>query len=421
MTNTLGIAFLLRKNSNNRAFTHLYVRLSLPGERIEMAIMGPVDPTGWQASQEAFVGVSAVVKEWNQQIAITRFQLQQHFRRLTEQGQPVTALAVKRSFTGGIHPTSRGYKVLQLIDYHNKINPDQLKGGTMKNYSTTREYVKLFIEQEKKREDYYLMDLDFQFITELEYFIRTRPIKTHDPCTGNGAGKHMERFCKMIRLGKKLQWMKTYPFADYSPKFTKVNTIQLRQDELNAIEALSLSSPSLVLVQDLFLFSCYTGLAYCDVMKFGDEDLTFSAAGKAWIETYRQKSVEFSPVPLLSPAILLIEKYRNDPRSLARNKIFPYASNQEVNKGIKTIAKLAGIQKYLSFHKARHTFASAVTLKNGVPVETVQQMMGHKKISTTMLYAKVDEEKIQRDMDKVEQKLRKPATTTDQQASPRTL
>jgi integrase len=403
--NTLGINFIIRRNSNNRTIAHLYARVTVNEEIVEIALKGRVDPDLWHPKKEEFKGKSEEVKGWNLHIANTRFRITQHFRQLEDKEQLVTAPALKLAFEGKSSKQSRGHTVLELIDYHNKINPDQLKAGTMKNYKATREYASQFILQEKKSNNYYLADLNFQFITELEYFIRNHPIKDHDPCKGNGVGKHMERFCKMVRLGKKLEWVKVYPFDNYSPKFAKVNIIKLRQDELKAIEDMQLANPSLAIVQDLFLFSCYTGLAYCDVMKFSDEDLSFSGEGKAWIETYRQKSTEFSPVPLLSPAVALIEKYRNDPRSVARSKIFPYVSNQEMNRGIKIIAEIAGIKKYMSFHKARHTFGSVVTLKNGVPVETVQQMMGHKKISTTMLYAKVDEEKIQSDMDKVEQKL----------------
>ncbi len=121
-----------------------------------------------------------------------------------------------------------------------------------------------------------------------------------------------------------------------------------------------------------------------------------------WIETYRQKSDELSPVPMLRAAMALVEKYRNDPRSVQRKAIFPYVTNQEVNRSIKIIAEICAIKKYMTFHKARHTFGTVVTLKNGVPLETVKQMMGHKKISTTMIYAEVDEEKMETDMNKVE-------------------
>ncbi|MES1226749.1 MAG: site-specific integrase, partial [Bacteroidota bacterium] len=131
----------------------------------------------------------------------------------------------------------------------------------------------------------------------------------------------------------------------------------------------------------------------------------FNADGRLWCKVYRQKSEELSAIPILECALFIIEKYKDNPASLKRDRIFPYVSNQQLNRGLKMIGEVCGINKYMSFHLARHTFATAVTLKNGVPIETVSKMLGHAKLATTLVYAEVDEEKIGIDMIKVEQKM----------------
>jgi integrase len=379
--NSFGVNFIIRRNPKNQKIAHLYARITVNEEIVESALKGRIDPGCWLSKQEKFQGKTEEVKAWNKYVENIRFRITQHFRRLEDKELIVSAEAVKWAFEGKETKKQSGHTLLELLDYHARINPDSLKPGTMKNYSATRAYVINFIKDVYKREDHFLSGLDFQLITELENYVRNNPLKTHDPCKGNGVGKHMERVCKVVRFGRKLKWIPIYPFEDYSPKITKPNLIKLRPDELKSIADLQLSNPMLILVQDLFLFSCYTGLAYSDVMKFSDADISVSSGGRIWIETYRQKSTEFSPVPLLSLAIKLMEKYQNDPRSVTRSTIFPFVSNQEINRSIKIIAELAGIKKYISFHKARHTFGTVITLKNGVPVETIQQMMGHRKIS----------------------------------------
>ncbi len=403
--NTFGINFIIRRNFNNKKIAHLYARITINGEQAEIALKGRVDPDAWSPKEEVFKGKIGEIKAWNKHIENIRFRLTEHFRALEDKGADVSAMAVKQAYEGKISKKAAGHTVLELMDYHNKINPDKVKPGTMKNYLTTREYVNLFIQTKDQKADLDISELDFQFITEFEHFIRNKPIKEHDRCEGNGVGKHLERFCKIVRLGKKLKWLPVYPFDEFKIKMTRTKVIKLTRDELRSIEEQDLSIPILVYVRDLFLFSCYTGLAYCDVMKLNELELTLDAEEKVWIQTYRQKSDQLSSVPLLNPAIALIEKYRRDPRSVCRNAIFPYVSNQEVNRSIKVIAEICGIKKYMKFHVGRHTFGTVVTLKNGVPIETVQKMMGHLKISTTQIYAEVDEEKIAGDMSQVDKKM----------------
>lgn len=157
-------------------------------------------------------------------------------------------------------------------------------------------------------------------------------------------------------------------------------------------------------VKDLFLFSCYTGLSYVDLMELRPSEILTGIDKIKWIKTTRAKTDTPVNVPLLTPAQLLLEKFGGEDAA-KRDTVFPYVSNQEVNRSLKIIAEICGIQKYLTFHLARHTFATTVTLMNGVPIETISKMLGHTKISTTMQYAKVTQTKIGMDMNLLQDRL----------------
>ncbi len=158
-------------------------------------------------------------------------------------------------------------------------------------------------------------------------------------------------------------------------------------------------------VRDIFLFCCYTGLAYADVEKLSSNQIGRGVDGKSWVFTDRTKTKTASNIPLLSPATALLEKYKDHPEAVSKGCLFPVSSNQKMNAYLKEIADLCGIAKTLTTHVARHTFATTVTLTNGVPLETVSSMLGHKNIKTTQIYAKVVQKKVSQDMEKLQKHL----------------
>jgi site-specific recombinase XerD len=161
--------------------------------------------------------------------------------------------------------------------------------------------------------------------------------------------------------------------------------------------------PRLARVRDIFLFSCYTGLAYVDVEKLTPKDVVIGIDKKKWVYTNREKTGNKSNIPLLPKAIAILEKYQ--PEAQATGRLLPVITNIKTNAYLKEIADLCSFQKNLTFHMARHTFATTVTLTNGVPIETVSNMLGHSKITTTQIYATVLEKKVSSDMLALERKL----------------
>jgi len=159
------------------------------------------------------------------------------------------------------------------------------------------------------------------------------------------------------------------------------------------------------MVCDLFVFSCYTGLAYIDVMRLTSQNLSIGIDGEYWLFTERKKTGEKVRIPLLPQALSILEKYKNSPACLNSGSLLPKLSNQKLNSYLKEVANTSGIDKNLTFHLARHTFATTVTLTNGVPIETVSKLLGHSSIKTTQIYAKVLERKVSEDMSALKSKL----------------
>lgn len=160
-------------------------------------------------------------------------------------------------------------------------------------------------------------------------------------------------------------------------------------------------------MKDLFLFSCYTGFAFADVMALNLGHFRWDNYETIWCKIYRAKTDELSPILLLKAAAKIINKYKDHPESIKRGAIFPKVSNQHINRRLKVITEICEFLIDLTFHIARHTFAKTDALKNGIPLETVQIMMGHTKIITTQIYADVDEEKLLDDLSGFEEKLDK--------------
>jgi site-specific recombinase XerD len=217
--------------------------------------------------------------------------------------------------------------------------------------------------------------------------------------------KHLIRLRKMINLALKLDWITKDPFANYKMKFDKVEKECLNKNELERLEKKQFAVERLDMVRDLFVFSCYTGLAYADVANLTEDHIVIGNDQESWLKLSRQKSTTAVNLPLLPQAINIVKKYKHDIRANAMERIFPIPSNQKVNSYPGEIADLCTIKKRLTFHIARHTFATTVTLANGVPIETVSRMLGHTKIATTQIYTHIHQEKISADMAELKKKL----------------
>jgi integrase len=194
---------------------------------------------------------------------------------------------------------------------------------------------------------------------------------------------NIKKLKKIVRLCVANDWLEKDPFRSYKITTKETHRNFLLKEELEAIIKKPLSIQRLDQVRDIFLFSCYTGLSYTDVMELGSNDISVGIDGERWIFTKRSKTNTASRIPLLPVPKIILDKYSNHPQVLNTASLLPKLTNQRMNSYLKEITDLCGLNKVLTFHCARHTFATTVTLTNGVPIETVSKMRGHKSIRTT--------------------------------------
>ena len=393
---TFGIRFIIRKNKIKDGKVPVYASVTVNGKRIEISMKHYIALENWNSQKGQGRGMSSEVIQLNQYLLQVKSRIVEYYRQLQLRNKGITAEMVKNQFLGVSEdrPT-----LLNLIDYHNESMQGVLAPGTLKNYYTTKKYLKLYLKHKHKVQDYALADLSYEFITNFEHFLRShKPLDHHKPIWNNVVMKHLERFRKMVTMSARMEWIEKDPFTHYKLKFHKTTRAFLTAEELKGIEQKELSIPRLQFIRDLFVFSCYTGLAYIDAIQLKPEDISIGIDGENWISIPRQKTHQPVRIPILPKAQEIINTYKDHPRAINANCVFPNISNQKLNSYLKEIADLCGIRKPLTFHIARHTFATTVTLTNGVPLETVSKLLGNSSIQMTQIYAKIVDQKVSKDM-----------------------
>jgi integrase/recombinase XerD len=316
--------------------------------------------------------------------------------------EDVTAEGVKNIYLG---KGSRNYTILQLIDKAIVKYEKELAKGSLKNYGATKDYVEAFCKMKYKIGDVPLKSLTYAFIDELKTHILIHPLKPNDPCTNNGCMKHMERLKKMITWAYEMSFINRNVFASFKIKKKRYESKRLHLEQLKTLEKKALQTPMLDLVRDLFVFCCYTGMAPVDLQRLQPHQIYVGSDGLTWLNYTRTKSIIPANVPLLSPAIAIIKKYQWKKGDTIRTTVFPFVTNKDLNANLKIIGEICEIGISLNFYIARHTFATTMTLAQGVPITSIKEMMGHDRIETTMTYARVDSSIIGMDMMLVQERM----------------
>jgi len=379
---TFSMLFWLKQSKAKNGEAPLYVRITVNGKRAEISLKRKIKIKNWNTNKNRVKGTNQEVRTINEHLNQVQKGIIQAKNELNLENKFITSPAIKSRY---LKEDEQNHTLNDIIKYHNEDMINKLKWGTQKNYFTTQKYILKF-----------------------EKFLREyQPLNHQKKMGNNSVMKHIERFRKMITLSFKLEWIERDPFINFKSKFEKVERGYLTEIELETIEEKQFLIPRLQLVKDLFIFSCYCGLSYIDVINLTEENINFGIDGELWIIKKREKTNKLLRIPILPKARVLIDKYKTSPKSVINGTIFPKISNQKLNSYLKEIADVCSIQKNLTFHLARHTFATTITLTNGVPIETVSQLLGHSRISTTQIYAKVIERKVSHDMNKLRVNLAK--------------
>jgi len=404
-TNSFGIYFNIRVDKEKDGSAPVYAAVTVNGKKALMVLQERISIKCWDMKKGMGKSNTTEGKKMNGYLEEMRQSIADCYKDLQLQRKVITAELLKTAF---LRTGSDEHTLTEIAIYHNEMSGGVLADGTMKNYYTTQKYMAEFVKKQYKRKDYFLSELNYKFIQDFETFLRKhQPLDHQKPLTNNGIMKHLERFRKMINLAYRLEWIHRDPFEKFQLKFNKVEKEFLSSAELQALENKELILPRLSVVRDIFVFCCYTGLAFVDVMNLKPENIVKGQDDGLWIKTSRQKTTIPVNVPLLDQAQRIMNRYKNNVRAKANGTIFPILSNQKMNSYLKELAERCDITKVLTFHIARHTFATTVTLLNGVPMETVSKLLGHTTMRSTQVYAKVIERKVSEDMALLNEKLNK--------------
>ena len=409
MSHSLTILFFLRTSKTNPTTGEapVYIRMTIASQRAEISAKRSVLPSKWEGGAGKVKGTKEDARTLNTYLDTLRAKLNKQFNQLLSGDEPVTAELLKNIFLNKVAPSK---SIMEVLDYHNaqvaaRVGTDYAP-ATLRRYRVGLKKVKLFMKHQYQRADMPLDQLNRRFITEFEHFLKTVEGIQH-----NTSMNYIKYLKKTVLLALSYEWLDKNPFVGIKHSIREVTREFLSTEELARMVEKPFSIRRLDEVRDIFVFSCYTGYAYADVLKLTPDHILTGINGKKWIMTQRIKTETRSNVPLLPPALAILAKYAQDPECLAKERLLPVKSNQKMNAYLKEVADMCGITKPLTFHIARHTFATTVTLTNGVPIETVSSMLGHKNLRTTQIYAKVVEHKVGEDMDRLEERLNGAASS----------
>jgi len=396
---TFSIIFWINTSRIKNDEAKIYARVTVNQKRANISLKYDVAVNTWDKNKSRIKGNSEKSRIINHYLDQVYTKLFKCYQELNAEDKLITAHAIKNRFLG---IDDRHYSMQNLIDYHNKTMEHKLHKHTMRHYFGSQKYIFMLIKESYKTSDIYLKDITYSFIIEFENMLRSY---NQGSIANNTVMKHIQRLRKMITMAHHMEWIDRDPFAKYKGKHEKVERGFLTKAELSRIEELPYSIERIQTAKDLFVFSCYTGIAYGDIMLLTQNNVVHGLDGYQWIMTKRQKNGNSVKIPLLPKALSLIETYKTHPKVIRNGTLFPTISNQKLNSYLKEVANLCAINKKVTFHMARHTFATTVTLSNGVPIETVSKILGHTKIATTQIYAKVIERKVSDDMFMLREKL----------------
>jgi len=372
----------------------IYTRITINGKRFEQSTNRFVEISKWSTEGNKMKGTSEEARLINNHLDLLKNQIRDAEMELIHKKTPVTIETIKSKLLGIDERARMLVPIFQ--DHNNKIK--ELIGkeyalGTLERYTTSLKHTIEFMQWKYNVSDIDITKIDHAFVTDYEFWLRS--VRN---CANNTAVKYLKNFNKIIKLCLANDWLDKNPFANYKSKVKEVERVYLTEEEIQSIIEKDFKTERLSLVRDIFLFSCFTGLAYIDVKNLTKSHISYGIDGEKWIFTHRQKTESASKIPILPVTQMIIDKYENHPQCNNEDKLLPILSNQKMNAYLKEIATVCEIEKELTFHIARHTFATTVTLTNGVPIESVSKMLGHKNLRTTQHYAKVLDRKVSEDM-----------------------
>ena len=397
MEKNFGCLFYLKKATKNQTGEiFIYLRITVDSTSTELSTKRKCLKESWNVQAGRVHGKTDYARNVNAYLDTFQQKVFEAKRKLIELDIEVTPLAIKDLMLGNSIKKHK-HMLIELFKRHNEqvkiLVGKEYAQGTYQIFNRTLNHTVDYLDHYLKVTDIDINKLDYDFIKEFEFWF-----KSVRKCDHNTTMKYLSCFKKIIVHCVKSGKLQRDPFLGFSLARREVEKQALTESQLQAIARGNFGPPRLKLVRDIFVFCCFTGLAYADVQKLKRSEIIEGSNDELWIITKRQKTDVTSRIPLLPTALEIINRYKNNKECELKGTVLPVLTNQKMNSYLKEIADACGIHTNLTFHIARHTFATTVTLSNGVPIETVAKMLGHRNLKTTQHYAKILDKKISDDM-----------------------
>lgn len=391
------VAFYLKKNESDSACRcPVMGRLTIGRSESVFSAKMLAPRSLWTSGR--MKGKSAEAVEINRRLDELRASALAIYREQSAVRERVTAEEVKCLLLG----MASGQETLldyfrSFIEHFEKRVGVNRAAKSARTYRCVREHVGRFLSERLRLSDIPFSALDRSFIDKFDLYLRTER-----RLVPSSIVLYMSLLHTVINKAIAAGIITADPFAGYEPPRSERKRRYLTREELQRLMTTPLPSSRLYLVRDLFLFSCYTGISYGDLCRLTAANLETAEDGTTWIKAAREKTnIEFE-IPLLELPLRIIDKYRD---TTSDGKLLPMYGNSELNKGLKQLAAACGIDRKLTFHMARHTYATEITLSHGVPMETVSRMLGHSRVDTTQIYAQVTNNKIGTDTQTLDERI----------------
>ncbi len=387
---TYNLMFYAKKTKSNPKISTIYLRITISGKRTEISTGQNISTSQWNIKAGKIAGNTPNAKNLNALLEGIRSKVFECYTALFNNGKEINCESLRNKY---LKVEERKITLMEVFREHNSQMKDligkQFSAGTWERYETSLRHTQSFLKWKFNISDIDVCAINPAFIADYEFYLRT--VRN---CSNNTAVKYIKNFQKIINICLNNEWITKSPFIRYKSKIENVDVRFLSDVQLKSIESRNFTSNRLSIVRDIFVFCCYTGLAYIDVKNLTKNKLRIGIDGELWLRIKRAKTNIEASIPLLPKAQEILERYESHPKCINEEQVLPILSNQKMNEYLKEIGTLCGIDFDITFHTARHTFATTVTLNNGVPLETVSKMLGHTNIRMTQHYAKIQDKKI---------------------------
>jgi site-specific recombinase XerD len=401
---SFGLTFFINRTKEKKnGECPVMLRININGERAALQVKRYLKPEEWDATRYVMKGRSNEARIFNDYLEAVRIKAHKKYNELLSLTDDVTPQMLRDAILGV--NTAKARTVIDIWEDHvnglQKLIGKENTYATYQKYNTAKNHFKKFLQKYYRVNDISIKAIDYHLIQQYNMYL-----KTEMGCNYNTATKFLQNLKRITCISIRNGWLIKDPFVGISLSMKEVDRPYLTQEEIQKLIDFNSTIDRLNKVRDFFIFSCYTGLAYIDVKKLKKAEVEGNDELGYWIRTRRKKTGGRANIPLLELPMSIIYNYCQLELLQPEDPILPILSNQKMNAYLKELADLCGIHKQLSYHVARHTFATTVTMMNGVPIESVSKMLGHKNINSTQHYARIVDQKVGDDMKLLAAKLK---------------